>query len=1240
MAERWAFPARTHARFLNGGIARMCVCACVCTGVASDDEWWTCLSNLLLPCNVDTTRPAERGEVAVSSLGRTGVESATKTDVRDKRVDLDPWQAQQHVPLAFHVGQDVAFSRFLGPEESRTLSRHFRVRSIVATAESPHGGDNAVVHRGVARTARLLHLGAAGSHDGDAAGRLPSPLPAGECVVYRQRRTDTMRLHERVALTAFHVDKTEDEWAATASPQEDERWAELFTEREPTADDAVLGASGATTHTLREELFQLFAVVRKLFFAARVPVPWLLADQVHTRFAEIKEEVFGAGILGNLERDFVMPLAVEKQFRGNRRGTRHTPRGVLLYGPPGTAKTTLATKFAFGCGFRVLMSGTAAELNRPLVGQAEEAIQQLAEFAMKQPDRPTVLVIDEVETLARSRSSGGSSGGGGGGGNTKGDILNVLLGFIGGAADVPNLFIIGCTNFKNAIDAAFLRSGRIELHYFLGKLKSTDRVMLIARELLEWCAPAVAALAGGNRWTTRAVTDRISTLTPSVNLLLQELVELTTFMSGAEIKSALYAARRCVLHRAASRLGRAGVDAAPSDLDGWLRMLVGSNRVGLVDDADAKCRFVFHRDEQLLRKQWHFALAPESHAARGLYPLDPASTACDPSASTLWTAGTMRHAGVVLVDTSTQIATHFVHRFKAATIAAGAGAGAGGGTGAGAGARPALRGAVAPGATLYGSDDTLQLVLRSPCRWMVEGDSRTEAWKDMDAAAVRKILVAVQLRRPYVHYTVGTNGYVLDLLTLVQTNTMTLSGRGVGTGVRRAVRVLRPDPTETVLGQGQPQVHPVVAVDGTAACALGEPAVLTSVYQLHVPFRSPEEVAARIRFPGTRQGVEFVFHAGGDFARDVVSKGTVDAFESLEVCLSTLSLLCCCSRSRQLPQPCARRCSPLLRLMWRACVLYARVLCSQALMSEFRQYGQQGIRCCLVVDVDAIAGVVTESNVQRSSALSSSIQATGQVGGGIPFLSGSKSWMSSYTTPSLTESHSQSLRLSRCDGLAMLRESVEQCALDALHWTKAHPNESARQSLVMMSSSTDVLDVLRSTLPVAPDMTCTSELVPGSVVILSCAPAMCLGVATGALCTVSESDPSAQWVLWGFVPRSAAKPHERWVVLRQFLQPMVIPPVDDAESQSAPFPAVVRPQSVPGADASYLLMDFCTTGPLRSGDVVSIRSVSLKTSGAKTIESVLSLYSDPCSKDARMQWSDKETPFVVLRRRTGLAHGQ
>jgi hypothetical protein len=47
----------------------------------------------------------------------------------------------------------------------------------------------------------------------------------------------------------------------------------------------------------------------------------------------------------------------------------------------------------------------------------------------------------------------------------------------------------------------------------------------------------VAALAGGNRWTTRAVTDRISTLTPSVNLLLQELVELTTWHTNTHSRS-------------------------------------------------------------------------------------------------------------------------------------------------------------------------------------------------------------------------------------------------------------------------------------------------------------------------------------------------------------------------------------------------------------------------------------------------------------------------------------------------------------------------------------------------------------------------------------------------------------------------------------------------------------------------------------------------------------------------------
>jgi hypothetical protein len=81
------------------------------------------------------------------------------------------------------------------------------------------------------------------------------------------------------------------------------------------------------------------------------------------------------------------------------------------------------------------------------------------------------------------------------------------MSFVGGATNVSNLFVVGCTNFKNAIDSAFLRPGRIEKHYFLGKMSKRAReefiIDLISR--LRWpngrpeCScPTVAAQATGS----------------------------------------------------------------------------------------------------------------------------------------------------------------------------------------------------------------------------------------------------------------------------------------------------------------------------------------------------------------------------------------------------------------------------------------------------------------------------------------------------------------------------------------------------------------------------------------------------------------------------------------------------------------------------------------------------------------------------------------------------------------------
>lgn len=79
------------------------------------------------------------------------------------------------------------------------------------------------------------------------------------------------------------------------------------------------------------------------------------------------------------------------------------PRGVLLYGPPGCAKTTLVRAAATSshCAF---LSVSGADLYSPYVGDSEKALAQL--FRQARACAPCVLFLDEIDSLIGSRSSG------------------------------------------------------------------------------------------------------------------------------------------------------------------------------------------------------------------------------------------------------------------------------------------------------------------------------------------------------------------------------------------------------------------------------------------------------------------------------------------------------------------------------------------------------------------------------------------------------------------------------------------------------------------------------------------------------------------------------------------------------------------------------------------------------------------------------------------------------------------
>ena len=137
------------------------------------------------------------------------------------------------------------------------------------------------------------------------------------------------------------------------------------------------------------------------------------------------------------------------------------PRGVLLHGPPGCAKTSLARAAAGASGVTfVYLSG--ATLYSAYVGEAERQLRDF--FALGRACAPSILFIDELDAIVGSRSSIATGGGGGrdGGEGVPLRVLSTLLNEMDGVSGASRIILIGATNRPDALDAALLRPGRFD----------------------------------------------------------------------------------------------------------------------------------------------------------------------------------------------------------------------------------------------------------------------------------------------------------------------------------------------------------------------------------------------------------------------------------------------------------------------------------------------------------------------------------------------------------------------------------------------------------------------------------------------------------------------------------------------------------------------------------------------------------------------------------------------------------
>ncbi len=158
----------------------------------------------------------------------------------------------------------------------------------------------------------------------------------------------------------------------------------------------------------------------------------------------------------NLVEIIQWPLEHEDLFE--EAGTQ-PPKGVLLYGEPGTGKTLLAKAVANESKANFI-SVNASNFISKWVGESEGKITEV--FKKARQAAPCVLFFDEIDSLTPER-------GGGEGNQVIERVVSQLLVELDGTEELHGVVVIGATNRPDIIDPALLRSGRFDVQLELPK---------------------------------------------------------------------------------------------------------------------------------------------------------------------------------------------------------------------------------------------------------------------------------------------------------------------------------------------------------------------------------------------------------------------------------------------------------------------------------------------------------------------------------------------------------------------------------------------------------------------------------------------------------------------------------------------------------------------------------------------------------------------------------------------------